>query len=385
MDFDGEGSEKEDILLHHMHSMSSSYGEKLVEEEYDGEKSFNDFIEDVYKNGNFEGNHFMDYFQIRKSVDKDINLIFNDTTHHIKEDKSYDFLYEKVKEENGEFRKFDKHVYFEVNGKEAAVINSSEVEVSDYGHERSHFTVTGLEMGYEEYNDITLDQLTDLAKEAEMTSVAHPYMPFFQTGKELLYGFLEETKKGDFEAAINYATGYFPLGNILTRGEIQKYNPLKKFIDGKTEKLPKFLSEQLIIDEDLKDLAEKYDLPLIPEIDGHSMVPKKLQGSALLKDSAMKELREGDFPSEKIFDVELVDYGKKGISMPEFLRMYSEVFPGFKYEKGSKKGLKEKILSPIFNYYPEEYKEDFYKSLESLKDVSVEDIRENSYDIIKNN
>ncbi len=374
-----------DLFGHHMHSVSSSYNSnKKFKESFDYD-NIQEFLDDFYQEKEElpEGNHFVDYFEIRKKVPESINLVMNDTTHEVNEDRSYDELYRKVKEEGGEFRKFDKHIYFEIDDKEAVVINSAEVGVGNHGHDESHFTVTGLEMGYEEYDTFTMDELSDFAKEAEITSVAHQYLPLFHTGKEVLYEFLEETKKKDFRAGINYSTGYFKLGNKLARGEIQKYNPLNGFFDRFSDKLPDFLVEQLRVEKDIVELAEEYDLPLIPEIDAHSIIPEKFQGAGVLKESVMEDFKEGKFPADELLETDVLDYGNKEISVFEFIRMYSDVFPGWNYEKGNKKGIKEKILSPVFNYYPQEHKEDFEKSIKSLEEMDVEEIKENSYPLVK--
>lgn len=374
------GESKGDIFLHHMHSRTSSFINELVK----GSEgcSLDDYVEENFYGGSKPGNHFIDYFSFRKAVDKNINLIFNDTTHRIKEDRSYDEVYKKVKKESGEFRKFEKHVYFEIGGKEAVIINSSEVNVTDKGSNKSHFTVTGLDMGYEDFGDLSLEGLTDLAKEAEITSVAHPYLPVYHTGKELLYSFLEKTNKDEFRAGINYSTGYFKIGNMLSRGEIQKYLPTKKLVGLLGDKiLPETIYEQLIVEETVTELAEKYGLPLIPETDGHSLAPERLQGTCILENTVMDELSEGKLPVEKLLDFKVVDYGYGGLTFPGFIRSFPGVMPFWNYREGSEKNLFQKILSPVFNYYPEEFREDFEESLKSLKNTSFEDLAEKSREV----
>ena len=376
-----------DVFGHHMHGKTSSYGEVVQDQDTD-KYSLQDFIEGNYGE---EGepvkglNHVTDYVEIRKKVPKEINLLMNDTPHFHREEELYDDIYRKVEEEGGEFRKFDKHIYFEIDGKEAVVINSSEVGVTDRGYRNRHFTVTGLEMGYEEYADMSLDELTDLAKEAEITSPCHPFMPMFQTGKELLYGFLEETRKGEFDAAINYSTGYFPLGNELTRGEYQKYfSFLENLAGDNIQKLPEVIREQLRVEKTVTELAEEYDLPILPEIDSHAVVPEKLEGFGVLEEPAMKDFREGRFPAEKLKSSKIINYGfREGTSVREFFQSFGEVVPGWDFTEGSLKGLRKKLMPKILNYPKKDFEESFEKSLESLEDMDIDEVVENSYDPLK--
>ena len=376
-----------DVFGHHMHGPSSNWGEVVQ----DGETDIYNHRE--FADGSYgeEGvpqiglNHVTDYVEIRKNVPKEINLIMNDTPHFHREEELYDEIYRKVKEEDGEFRKFDKHIYFEIDGKEAVVINSSEVGVTDRGYRNRHFTVTGLEMGYEEYADMSLDELTDLAKEAEITSVCHPFMPMFQTGKELLYGFLEETRKEDFDAAINYSTGYFPLGNELTRGNYQKYfNFLEDLAGEKIQKLPEIIREQLRVEKSVTELAEEYDLPLLPEIDSHAVIPEKLEGFGVLEEPAMKDFREGRFPADKLKRSKIIKYGfREGTSVGEFFQSFGEAIPGWDFTEGPMQGIRRKVMPKILNYPKKDFEDSFERSLESLGDMDIDEVVENIYDPLK--
>ncbi|MFW6024759.1 MAG: hypothetical protein ACOCRX_00300 [Candidatus Woesearchaeota archaeon] len=375
------GTDSIDLFAHHMHGEPSSYGEMILNHRTN-EKSLRDYINYIdTQNRPIKGiNHNLDYVEIRKHVPEEFNLIFNNTSHFCKQEYLSDILYNEIKDEGGKFEKFPKHLYFELDGKKAVVINSSEVGVSDFGYDNRHFTVTGLDCGYEEYVDMSLDELIDLGKEAEITSPSHPYLPTYTIGKEFLYNFLETSKKEGITSALNYSTGYFPIANKISQGKIQKHFTFLEFISD-LDILPSSIVEHLRIEQDIIELANEYDVPLLPELDGHSVLTKKCDGYGVLKNSAVDDFMRGDFPKDKLFDFEIIRYGKnEGITLFEFIKNFSDIVPGWNYDEGIAKSLRKRIMPEILNYSKKDYKKSFEKNLHTLDEMNLEEVIRNTYD-----
>ena len=368
-----------DIFGHHMHGETSSYGILKDEKNY---KNINNYLETLKKEDRpIQGiNHVIDYVKLREAVPKEFNLIFNDTPHLCKERKLNDIIYNDIKKKGGFYREFPKHIYFEIDGKKAVVINSSEVTVKNKDKGFSEFTVTGLKQGYQDYNSITLDELIDLSKEAEITSPSHPYMPLLSTEEETLYDFLDNVKKEeDINGALNYSTGYFSLLNKISRGDFHaKLGSLEKIINN--DFFPKKLKDSISRKKDVVSLAREYNLPLLPEVDSHAFIPNRLEGFGVLKSSVMEDFEKGDFPTKKLFDSEIICYkNKEGISFKDFTKTFSDIYPGWNYEKGPFKKLREKLNRKFLNYSYNDYKEVFEESLNSLNEMDIDEVINNTY------
>ncbi len=308
-------------------------------------------------------NHHTDYIEITERLPEDINIVYNRTEHIETETDLYDEIKDEIEERGGEYRQFERHAWFELEGTEAAIINSVEASVEE---SKNHYTINGLPIEDNEYSDINEKELYEAAKDAAWTAPAHPFVPEFQLPDNQLRRFYETAEEEGFTTAINYSTGYSPLVNHLAQG---KTDP----VIGVVETVRGFLGgDQDTTDEDIHSYARDHDVPIVPEYDSHAAFPQKLDGAGVLED-AMDDLREGDLPVEEILDADVLSYGgpgREGLSWKRFILS----FPGTAPCSGL---LRNTGLVPVTE---DGFQTIMEQSYASLTDIDPDEIHSNTYD-----
>ncbi len=320
----GEYDKRATVLLHHTHTpISNMTG--------DG------------------GNHHVNYLELMEYLPEGVDAVVTRTEHDHLDPGLYEELKEEIEREGGTYREHDRHVYLEKDDSRAAIINGVEATVEEGG---IHFTLCGLPLDYdEEFDTIDEDELYERAKDAAWTAPAHPFAPTFNVPDEMLERFFEASEEYDFQAGIGYATGYPPFINIVTQGRVRT-------LYGK---------------QSVRDYAERYDVPLVPELDWHTVLPEGLEGVGVVRpDDVMERLAEGEIPTEDMLDTEVVthsDVNREGLSFVEFFQSFPRVLPF----KGSG------IYNGAIPHTDDDFREKFEESLEHLGDVSPERLDESTY------
>jgi len=324
-------------------------------------------------------NHRIDYLAIRDKVPEDINVIFNRTEHHATDTDFYDELREEVEELGGEFKEFERHVYWELDGKEAAIINSVEASVED---KDTHILLNGLPINDGEYYELSEDKLYQEAQEAEWIAPAHSFLPY-SNFYDRLDEFLGQAAEDDgIRPALGYTTGYSPTWNLLARGEIQKYVPdfvydgLSTIAGLFSDEWEELIADQKHIERSVYDVQEEAEergipLPFVPELDLHVVVPDRLEGTAVLEETAMDDLKDGELPTGKLLDTKVLRYSPllEGMTFRDQAHTIPDRIPGY-----------DKEMWPSLPRTEQEFKGIFESSLEGLEEMNVEEIRENTYD-----
>jgi hypothetical protein len=309
-------------------------------------------------------NHHTDYIEITEQLPEDIDIVYNRTEHIETETDLYDDIQEEVEEKGGEYRQFDRHAWFEIDGTEAAIINSVEASVED---SNNHYTINGLPIEDDEYSEISEEELYQAARDAAWTAPAHPFVPEFQLPDGQLDRFYEAAEEKDFTAAINYSTGYSPLVNRLAQGRtdplIGAVETVRGLFGGETDEAE---------DQDVQTYADEHDIPIVPEYDTHAAIPERLDGAGVLGD-VMEDLREGELPVEELLDADVLSYdgpGSEGLSWKRFIRS----FPG---SAPFSRLLENTGLVPVTE---DGFQTVAGRSYDGLADLDPTEINESSYD-----
>lgn len=309
-------------------------------------------------------NHHTDYIEITERLPEDISIVYNRTEHIETETDLYDDIRQEVEERGGEYRQFDRHAWFNVDGTEAAIINSVEASVEDSDH---HYTINGLPIEDKEYSTISEDKLYETAKDAAWTAPAHPFVPEFQLPDGQLDRFYEAADEKDFTAAINYSTGYSPLVNRIAQGKegpvIEAVESVRGFLGGETDERT---------GQDVQTYADEHDIPIVPEYDSHAALPERLDGAGVIGD-VMDDLKDGELPVEEFLDADVLSYdgaGREGLSWKRFIRSFPGTAPFSRL-------LANTGLVPITE---EGFGTVMERSYDGLADLEPSDIHSNTYD-----
>lgn len=296
------------------------------------------------------GNHHAAYVPFVRNLSDNINVVFTRTDHWQSSKDFYHRLAVEVDRNGGEFRWFKRHIYFEVDGTQAAVINGVEASVRTH---KQHVVVCGLPIEDErEFHNLSEREFFTVARKAEWTAPAHPFLPGRRGFSDELLESLFDTAQGSdgFTIAIGYMTGYTPRLNMLARGMLR---PLQ----GKS----------------VLTYAKEYDIPVIPELDWHVAVPERLAGVGIIRnDSVMDRLRGGEVSTDQLLNTQVVTYhkeGQEGMKPMRFIASFPLSLP--LYHTG--------VYDRFLPYAKEEFEAIRDESLASISAISERKLLENSY------
>jgi len=247
--------------------------------------------------------HATDYVEIMRRLPDGVDGIFTKTDHW-KTNPEYFFQLEKRLQRNDiDFERFDTHLVFRIDGSTGVIINGVE---ASFESEKEHFTIIGLPISDNNlYYNLTLKELVEAGTKADWLSFAHMGMPFHRISEETLRDVIYKAEQKDVDVAIGYATGYSPLYNRITRNEIPFRTPVREY-------------------------AREYNLPVVPELDLHCVVPPGFTGCGVTDSEATRVLTEGKLPTQKLLaaDLFIPSQYREGISVVELLRTYAVFLPG---------------------------------------------------------
>ncbi len=324
--------------------------------------------EGIWNYGEF--NHSSDLLKIIEKLPENIDIVFNLTEHWGSNNKKYKKMEKRIVEKGGSFDYHDRHVTLELEGKRAAIINSVELSVE---HTNSHFLICGLPLDNDRnFFQLSFEEFIKEAEKAEFAAPAHPFTPHYKVPDRMLNRFYEETVTKGIPTFIGFSSGYTKFFNRVSHG---KYRRVHDFFNGVAKlRFKEFLNSlnPWKKPENLISISKKYDVPIVSEMDVHSILPQKLNGAGLIEKETIDELFEGNINTEKILNNEILlwDDVREGLSWKQFF----ETFPGllFFYQHG--------FYRPFLPYTEDEFKEKFYESCKSLENISSEGLVKNSRD-----
>ncbi len=318
------------LLLHHTHPDSSNGSEANVRG-YDAR------------------NHQTDYIKMAEHLPEGSSFVATKSDHWERDPDFWDRLESDLERRsegtNDSYERHRRHVTFEHDGVEAAVINGVEASLLSDNY---HFTLIGgdLDEGGN-YNDLTTQELYEEAEDFAFISPAHPHMIGFDTPDPLIEDFLRTTEDlDDVKPAMNFATGYTPTMNKIARGT---HPALSR------DRVP------------VQEYADRFGIDLIPEMDIHASFPAGLEGAGLLEDDIMDELRDGDLPVDRLTGTDVVSYGDpgdEGMSWRRFLNSYPDM--ANKFFGAYDRILKDTRFVPATD---EEFQAVFKRNLQELEEL----------------
>lgn len=246
--------------------------------------------------------HATSYLEIVNRLPENCNAIFIKTDHWKTSPEYFDRIEDELHSKNTGLTRFESHVYFELDGTRAAIINGVEAAVES---QNNHITICGLPLENERtYETLQFTDLENVARDAAWIAPAHIGMPFHHVPTDLMESICGLSSDSSIEVALGYTTGYFPMYNRISRNEI----PFRTSVG---------------------EYADRFDLNVLPELDIHAVVPDGFAGCGLVETAAIDALRNGDIPVEEIFDSDLFTPGgyQRGIRVDQFLRNYATFIP----------------------------------------------------------
>lgn len=291
------------------------------------------------------GNHHGDYAAMRETLPGDIDLVMVRTEHWETDTGFYDDLEEELEEAyDAAVDRYDTHIHADTEEGRLTVINGVETAVEE---SQQHVTLAGLPITDATYDLMDREELYEHAKDAAWVSPAHPKMPTYVWDDALLDDIFTAADEEGFTAAWNYSTGYTPTLNRFARGTLPPGT------------------------RSVHDYAAEYDIGLVPEIDLHAAIPEKGEGAGLLEPTVVDRLAAGEMPTEELLSARVVSYGREGLSLRMFLSSFPDVpsrIPGY-----------TATVRWVLPDEQEAFEEVFAESVESLQEVSVEELWEHSY------
>jgi len=231
----------------------------------------------------------------------DLNLIFTRTEHWQADPARFDRLANRVSKRGGTVNRFESHVVFKIAGSRGAVINGIETSLQT---EDSHITVCGLPIEHRPPARVcSLDELCDLGREAAWVAPAHPRFPKLGFPDSRLRSFLNRVSNEPFDVALGYMTGYPALLNALARGK-HTAHPISAY-------------------------AQEYEIPLLPELDWHTALPRTPTGFGVVGDKAFVSLSNGEIPTTQLLAAKPIKTGQwfAGMTWLDFFRTFPGAIP----------------------------------------------------------
>lgn len=271
------------LLFHHTHTADSNRFEKEVR-------------------GLRIDSHATDYVTLVDRLPEGQDALFIKTDHWKTEPEYFDRLETRIESKGSKLTRFDTHVYFELEGSRAAIINGVEAAVE---RQQNHLTICGLPLeSNETYTVLNIEDLAELAADAAWIAPAHIGMPFHHIPPNLMESVCELSTRSEITLAIGYTTGYFQRYNQISRNEIPTRTSVQEY-------------------------ARRFELSLLPELDLHAVVPEGFSGCGVVDPSVMDELRAGEIPVAKILRADLFRPSGcyHGTTMRQFLHNYATFVP----------------------------------------------------------
>ena len=265
------------IFSHHTHTTDSNHAERTV-------RNHTNEI------------HQADYVSMVGAAPPNLDLIFTRTEHWEADPTRFDRLAERVSERDGTVSTFESHVVFSVAGSRGAVINGIETSLET---DTSHVTVCGLPIDRRPPARVcSLNVLCDLGREAAWVAPAHPRFPKLGFSDARLRRFLDRVGDEPFGVGLGYTTGYPAALNALARG--------------------------LHTSHPITDYAREYDLPLLPELDWHTALPRTPSGLGVVDDEAFTALVDGRIPTTELLAARLLETGRwpGGVTWSDFSQTF---------------------------------------------------------------
>ncbi len=320
----------------------------------------------IWNYGDF--NHSADPLKIIEKLPENIDVVFNLTEHWKSSIEKYKKMEERIKEKGGSFEFYDRHVTLELDGKRAVIINSVELSVENNNF---HFMLCGMPLKEDKnFFQLSFEELMQEAEKAEFAAPAHPFTPHYKIPDEMLNKFYRESKNRGIPTFIGFSCGYTKFFNRLSHG---KYRRTHDFINGTIKMRFKEVFNGLNPNkkpENLISLSEKYEVPIVSEMDVHSILPEKLNGAGVIGKEVIDELFEGEINPEKILNDEILlwENVREGLTWKQFFETFPGILPFYQ----------NNIYRRFLPYTREEFRKKFYDSCESLENISSEKIIENS-------
>lgn len=281
------------LLFHHTHTPDSNRFEREI------------------RGLNIE-THATDYVALASRLPADQDVVFVKTDHWKTEPEFFDRLETRLNNSGANLSRFASHVCFELEGSRAAIINGVEAAV-DRG--QNHLTICGLPLeSAETYTALDLEELSDIATDVAWIAPAHIGMPFHHISSGLMSDICELDADPRIRVALGFTTGYFPSYNRISRNE-----------------LPTRIS--------VREYAKKHDLPLLPELDLHAVVPEGFSGCGVVESGVTDELEEGRLPVDELLAADLFRPSgcRNGITKRQFLQNYAAFVPFLNSHVGSRR------------------------------------------------
>ncbi|MFB6158590.1 MAG: hypothetical protein ABEJ95_02905 [Candidatus Nanohalobium sp.] len=320
------------LFLHHFHTDKST-----------------EYVKELTDEPEWKGiNHLGDPLKILEKLDEDQKAVISLTEHY--RTNGEDFfreLGEKAEKLGGSYRMRERSLIMEHEGSKIAIINGVE---ASYKQRDKHIVLSGLKLEEKEnYYNIDREKLSEALKETAYAHPAHPFLGEFRMSLDELDEVIRTIQRSSAKLFIPYTYAYNVRIDRQARGE--KKNDL-----------------------DVKELAKRYDAPIILEHDHHVHLPSGLGGIGLLKDSAIEALEEGQIPVKEIEDMNVIEPRRRDTFRDLFRagRTFADQLPNYIEWKS----LWKKLTFPYGTKELESWRDKYYSS--ELENIDIENLKERS-------
>lgn len=328
--------------------MDSGSWDTLFINHFHTEKS-TEYVNNIIEEPEWKGaNHLGDPLKILEKLDRGQKAVITLTEHYRTNGKEFfRKLGEEAEELGGSHELNEYSLILELEGAKVMIINGVE---ASYKRRDTHLIIAGLPIeDRDEYYNLNDLELEEVLEKAAYAHPAHPFYGKYRMDKQEMDNVCKMIQESPAELFIPYTYAYNIKIDRKARGETGSK-------------------------QDVQDLAEKHDAPLIVEHDHHIHLPSNLSGIGLLSNKAIKELEVDRVPIEQIKKARIVEPTKLDTFKDLFRagRTYADQLPNYMEWKNFWKRLS-------FPYETEELESwrDRYYSVE-LKELDIDELEERS-------
>lgn len=246
--------------------------------------------------------HVTDYIEVLRRLPAGIDAVFVKTDHWQTDPTYFHRLEDRIDSTDGSLERFDAHVCVDVDDSTGVIVNGVETSLRS---QSKHVIVGGLPLDDDgTYHNLDLEELLSVGETADWIAPAHLGIPSHRFGQSLLEELFRRAEAADVRTLLGYTTGYTPLYNRLARNEV----PFRTSV---------------------RSIAREFDVPLVPELDLHTVVPEGLSGCGVLDASAVDRLRGGELPLDAFAAADLFRPPgcRNGITTGQLARTYATFLP----------------------------------------------------------
>lgn len=290
-------------------------------------------------------NHVSDYSDMVDTLGEEDSISIAGTEHW--RINQYEDFQEYVTANGGSIDVFDTHIAGELDGTDFALFYGVEASLENAPE---HVTLSGVDVSEvdadEDYINLSEDELYDMARKSSWITPAHPFLPGFSLEDENVETVLDMDRDEEIDVMVPYTAGYNPLLDRMAQGRYR--------------------------DNNVEDIAEERDLPLIPESDMHCYVPNGLAGFGVTE-GVVESAKEGEIDIEAIGSTDIISPGFVDSTRNTWrsIQTFADQAPGYRsgvYRNVPFVPTSEKDFEKIW--------ENSLKNLEIDRDEVAENIRE---------